>query len=56
MAEIERVTINLHEPSALKADIEQGLADVTKGRVQAFDTDRIIARGRRLLADRSSSG
>jgi antitoxin ParD1/3/4 len=29
------------------------LADVAAGRVKDFDADRIIARGRKLLADRS---
>ena len=41
------------ELAALKADIDKGLADVAAGRVKDFDTDRIIARGRKLLADRS---
>ena len=41
------------ELTALKADIDKGLADVAAGRVKDFDTDRIIARGRKLLADRS---
>ena len=49
-------SVQLHELSALKADIERGLEDVAAGRVQDFDADRIVARGRKLLADRSSSG
>ena len=49
-------TVQIQELAALKADIERGLADVAAGRVQAFDTDRIVARGRKLLADRSASG
>ena len=49
-------SVQLHELSALKADIERGLGDVAAGRVQDFDADRIVARGRKLLADRSSSG
>ncbi len=48
-------TLQLEELAALKADIDKGLADVAAGRVQDFDTDRIIARGRKLLADRSPS-
>jgi antitoxin ParD1/3/4 len=40
---------------ALQADIDAGLADVAAGRVEDFDTDRIVARGRRQLADRSPS-
>ena len=30
------------------------LADVAEGRIVEFDADRIIERGRKLLADRSS--
>jgi antitoxin ParD1/3/4 len=40
---------------SLKTDIDKGLADVTAGRVRKFDPARIIQRGRKLLADRSSS-
>jgi antitoxin ParD1/3/4 len=47
--------LQLEELAALKADIDLGLADVAAGRVQDFDTDRIIERGRKLLANRSSS-
>ncbi len=43
--------LRLKELEALKADIDQGLADVAEGRVQDFDKARIIARGRTLLAD-----
>ncbi len=46
--------IALSDLSALKADIDEGLADLTAGRVKAFDADRIIARGKQLLAARSS--
>lgn len=48
--------LQLHELEALRADIARGLADVAAGRVKAFDADRIIERGRKLLAARSSSG
>ena len=48
-------TVQIQELAALKADIERGLADMAAGRVQAFDTDRIVARGRKLLAVRSIS-
>lgn len=34
--------------SALKADIDQGLADVAEGRVKTFDTTNIIRRGKQL--------
>ena len=47
--------LQIEELAALKADIDKGLADVAAGRVKDFDTDRIIARGRKLLAARSSS-
>lgn len=39
----------------LKADISRGLADVAEGLLGDFDPERIIARGRKLLAGRSSS-
>ena len=48
--------LQLQELAALKADIDQGLADLAAGRVQDFDADRIIQRGRKLLASRSRSG
>jgi antitoxin ParD1/3/4 len=48
--------IQIHELEALKADIDKGLADVAAGRLKDFDADRIIERGRKLLAARSPSG
>ena len=45
--------LQLEELAALKADIDKGLADVAEGRVQDFNADRIIERGRKLLAYRS---
>jgi len=47
--------LQLQELAALKAEIDKGLADVAEGRVKDFDPDRIIERGRRLLATRSRS-
>lgn len=47
--------LQIEELAALKADINKGLADLAAGRVKDFDADAIIARGRRLLADRSPS-
>jgi len=38
---------------ALKTDLAIGLADVAAGRVQPFDTARIIEQGRKLLAART---
>jgi antitoxin ParD1/3/4 len=47
--------LRLHQVAELKADIDRGLADVAEGRLAKFDTKRIIARGRKLLPDRSPS-
>ena len=47
--------LQLEELAALKVDIDVGLADVAAGRVKSFDTARIVERGRKLLADRSTS-
>ena len=47
--------LQLQELAALKADIDKGLADLAEGRVTGFDTGRIIERGRKLLASRSTS-
>jgi antitoxin ParD1/3/4 len=47
--------LQVEELAALKADIDAGLADVAAGRVKDFDTNKIIARGRKLLAARSPS-
>lgn len=44
--------IQEQELAALKADIDKGLADVAAGRVRDFDTAKIVARGRKLLAKR----
>jgi len=51
-----RRALHLQELAALKADIDQGLADLAAGRVKDFDADRIIQRGRKLSASRSRSG
>jgi antitoxin ParD1/3/4 len=45
--------LQLQELTALKSDIDKGLADVAAGRVEDFDAARIIERGRTLLAARS---
>jgi antitoxin ParD1/3/4 len=47
--------LQLEELAALKADIDAGLADVAAGRVKKFDGARIVERGKKLLAGRSSS-
>jgi antitoxin ParD1/3/4 len=47
--------LRLREIEALKAEIDRGLTDLAEGRVREFDADRIIERGRKLLAGRSPS-
>ena len=47
--------LQLQELEGLKADIDRGLTDLAEGRVEEFDTARIIERGRTLLAGRSRS-
>ncbi|MHB1304852.1 MAG: ribbon-helix-helix domain-containing protein [Acidiphilium sp.] len=47
--------LRLQELVALKAEIDRGLLDLAEGRVEAFDTKRIVERGRKLLARRSPS-
>ena len=44
--------LQLKELEALKADIDQGLADLAAGGVQDFDIGRIVARGRKLSTGR----
>lgn len=41
--------------AAFETDIDKGLADAAAGRVTEFDTNRIIERGKTLLAGRSPS-
>lgn len=48
--------LQFNQLESLKAEINRGLADVAAGRVKDFDVDRIIERGRKLLAARSPSG
>ena len=48
---IKRI-LQLQEFAALKAEIELGLADLAQGRVKEFDANRIIERGKKLLAAR----
>jgi antitoxin ParD1/3/4 len=44
--------LQLKEMESLKVDIDKGLTDLAEGRVQDFDAQRIIERGRKLLAAR----
>jgi len=48
-----RRELRLGQLAELRADIARGLADVAAGRIADFDAERIVARGRELLADRS---
>lgn len=48
--------LRIRQLAELKADIDRGLKDVAEGHVANFDAERIIARGRKLLEDRSMSG
>lgn len=48
--------VQQEELSALKADIDKGLAEVAAGRLNDFNANRIVERGRKLLAARKSSG
>lgn len=47
--------LQLQELATLKADIDRGLSDLAEGRVREFDANRIVERGRALLAHRSRS-
>jgi antitoxin ParD1/3/4 len=44
--------LQLHEFAGLKADIHKGLMDLDAGKTSAFDQEKIIERGRKLLASR----
>lgn len=48
--------VQIEELAALRADIDSGLVDIAAGRVKKFDAERIVRRGRRLLARGSRSG
>jgi len=45
--------LQLQELTSLKAEIDRGLKDVAEGRVRDFDLERVVERGRQLLAGRS---
>jgi antitoxin ParD1/3/4 len=47
--------LQLRELAALKTHIGTGLADLAEGHVKDFDAERIVERGRSLLANRSRS-
>ncbi len=47
--------LRARELTDLRADINSGFADVAAERVQDFDAERIIERGRAKSADRSGS-
>jgi antitoxin ParD1/3/4 len=51
------MTDDRHQPkrqmeTALKADIDLGLANMAAGRLQEFDAHRIVERGKKLSAER----
>ncbi len=48
--------IQRQELEALKADIEEGLADLAAGRVTEIGVAEIVEEGKRLLAARRRSG
>jgi antitoxin ParD1/3/4 len=48
--------IQHEEIATLKADIDKGLADVAAGRLTEFNAERIVERGRTLLAARKACG
>ncbi len=48
--------LQAQELAALKAEVERGFEDMGAGRVRAFDKDRIVERGRQILAGRRKSG
>lgn len=48
--------VRAQEFLALKAEIDRGLADVAAGRVWGFDKERILERGRQILAGQQKSG
>jgi antitoxin ParD1/3/4 len=47
--------LRLGQLAELQADIARGLQDIAQGRLADFDAERIIARGKKLLDDRSNS-
>jgi antitoxin ParD1/3/4 len=47
--------IQERQSAELRADVQKGIDDIAAGRVQDFDAERIIERGRKKLADRSPS-
>lgn len=47
--------LHLDDLASLKTEIDRGLAALAEGRVQDFDLNRIIERGRTLSANRSPS-
>jgi len=45
----------MQELAALRADIDKGLKDLAEGRVEDFDPEEIMRRGRELLRSRAKS-
>ncbi|WP_176981001.1 hypothetical protein [Nitrosospira multiformis] len=51
-----RRELRQEELTALKADIDQALAQVAAGRVSEFNAERIVERAKKLLASRKRPG
>ena len=47
--------VQMQELAALRADIDKGLKDLAEGRVEDFDPEEIMKRGRQLLRSRTKS-
>ena len=47
--------LQLRQLTALRVDIDRGLADVADGRLVAYDRKRILERGRKQFANRANS-
>jgi antitoxin ParD1/3/4 len=47
--------LQFRQLTALRVDIDRGLADVADGRLVAYDRKRILERGRKQFANRANS-
>jgi antitoxin ParD1/3/4 len=47
--------VQMQELAALRADIDKGLKDLAEGRVEDFDPEEIMKRGRQRLRSRTKS-
>lgn len=51
----EKRDLHAHKLRALKAEIDRGMIDLSRGRTRAFDSNRIVQRGRKLSTERRRS-